>query len=89
MAANDPAAHDSLTIPVPQHYTTSSSGLTLRPPSPALPSSSSHSGQQSSHLSLHSSAPSSSSSLGGDPAQRQVIQAAWIDVEGEIPVSWL
>ena len=46
--------------------------------------------KQSSHLSLHNSAPTSSSSLpGSDPAQRQVIQAAWIDAEGEIPVSRL
>lgn len=91
MDANDPAAHGSLAISVPQPHTTTSSGLTLRPPSPPLPSSSSHSGQLSSHLSLHNYAPSSSSSLGSEPlaAQRQEIQAAWIDAEGEIPVSRL
>ena len=89
MVTNDPAAHGSLAISVSQPHATTSSGLTLRPPSPPPPSSSSHSGHRSSHLSLHNSAPSSSSSIGSDPlaAQRQEIQAAWIDAEGEIPVS--
>jgi len=88
MTANDPAVPDSLAISVPQPHATTSSGLTLRPPSPPLPSSSSHSGRQPSHLSLHNSATSSSSSLGSNTlaAQRQEIQEAWIDAEGEIPV---
>jgi hypothetical protein len=88
MAANGPAASGSLGISVSQPHATTSSGLTLRPPSPPLPSSSSHSGQLSSHLSLHNSATSSSSSLGNDilATQRREIQEAWIDAEGEIPV---
>src|SRR5216684_2078713 len=66
------------------------SRFTLRPPSPPLPSSSSHSGPLSSHLSLHNPAPSTSSSVGSDTlaTQRQEIREAWIDAEGEIPVSW-
>jgi len=90
IAANVPAEPGSLAISVPQHYTTTSSRLTLRPPSPPLPSSSSHSGPVPSHLSLHNSAASSSSSQGSDAlAQRQEIQDAWVDAEGEIPVSRL
>ena len=89
MVANGPAAHGSLAISVPQPHATTSSGLTLRPPSPPLPSSSSHSGQQSSHLSLHNSAPGSSNSSDPLATQRQEIQTAWIDAEGEIPVSRL
>jgi hypothetical protein len=38
MDANDPAAHGSPAISVPQPHATTSSGLTLRPPSPPLPS---------------------------------------------------
>ncbi len=90
-AANDPAVPGSLAVSVPQPHTTTSSGLTLRLPSPQLPSSSTHSGPLPSHLSLHNSATSSSSSIGSDAlaAQRQEIQDAWVDAEGEIPVSQL
>ena len=89
--ANGLAVPGSPTLPVPQPHTTRSSGLTLRPPSPPLPSSSSHSGPLSSHLSLHNPAPSTSSSVGSDTlaTQRQEIREAWIDAEGEIPVSRL
>ncbi len=91
MTANDPAVPGSLATPVPLPHTASSNGLTLRPPSPPLPSSSSHSGPPSSHLSLNNFVPSSSSSLGSDTfaTQRQEIREAWIDAEGEIPVSRL
>ena len=91
MTTNGLAVPGSPTLPVPQPHTTRSSGLTLRPPSPPLPSSSSHSGPPSSHLSLYNSAPSSSSSVGSDTlaTQRQEIREAWIDAEGEIPVSRL
>jgi hypothetical protein len=90
-AANDVAVPVSLVISVPQHHTTTSSGPTLRVPSPPVPSSSSHSGLASSHLSLHNSATRSDSSLGSDAsvAKRQEIQDAWIDAEGEIPASRL
>src|SRR5258708_35374594 len=91
MTANSLGVPGSPTLPVPQPHPTRSRALTLRPPSPPLPSSSSHSRPLSSHLSLHNPAPSSSSSLGNDTlaTQRQEIREAWIDAEGEIPVSRL
>src|SRR5229473_3901263 len=55
MTTNGLAVPGSPTLPVPQPHTTSSSGLTLHPSSPPLPSSSSHSGPPSSHLSLYNS----------------------------------
>lgn len=89
MTANVPAVPGSMSISVPPH-TTTSNGL-LCPPPPPPPSSSSHSGPLSSHLSVHNSATSSYSSLGSGTlaTQRQEIQEAWIDAEGEIPVSRL
>lgn len=86
VTANDPAVPDSGALLVPQSLATTSTGDTLRPPSPGLQSSSSHS---NSHLSLNNSAISSSTSLGSvsADARRQEIRGAWIDVEGEIPVS--
>ncbi len=91
MTANGLAVLGLFTVPVPQPHTTSSNGLTIRPPLPPLLSSSSHSGPPSSQLSLHNPAISSSSSLGSDTlaTQRQEIRKAWIDAEGEIPVSRL
>lgn len=87
--ADGPAGSSSLAVPVPQPHATTSSGSTLRPPSPVFSNSSSHTGQLSSHLSLHNSAVSSSSSLRSATVaeQRQEIRDAWIDAEGEIPVS--
>ena len=88
-AANVPTVLGSTSTSVPPH-TSTSNGL-LRPPSPPLPSSSSHSGPLSSHLSVNNSAASSWTSLGNGTLaiQRQEIQQAWIDAEGEIPVSRL
>ena len=89
MPSNGSAVPGSLVFPVPQLPAPTSSGLTLRPPSPPLASSSSHSGPLSSHLSLHNSAISSGTTLGSVAvaAQRKEIREAWIDAEGEIPVS--
>ena len=89
MAGNDPALPGSLAVSVPQHHTTTSSGLTLRPPSP--PSCSSHLGPVPSRLSLHNSATSFGSTLVSDTLaiQRQEILDVWKDAEGEIPVSRL
>lgn len=91
ITANAPAVPGFLALSVTQPHTTTPSGLTLGPPSPPMPSSSSHSGPMSSHLSVRNSSPSSSSSLGSNTlaTQRQEIQEAWIDAEGEIPVSRL
>jgi hypothetical protein len=88
VTANDPAVPDSGALLVPQSLAMTSTGDTLRPPSPGLQSTSSHSGANS-HMSLNNSAISSSTSLGSvsADARRQEIRGAWIDVEGEIPVS--
>jgi hypothetical protein len=86
VTSNGPAMSSSLAVP-PQPGATTSSGSTLRPPSPLLSGSSSHSGAPPSQLSLHNSAISSVSSLGSYTARRNEIRDAWIDVEGEVPVS--
>jgi hypothetical protein len=87
VTTNDPAVPDTLALLVPQSHATTSSGDTLRPPTPVLPSSSSHSGANS-HLSLNNSAISSRTSLASvsAAARRKEICDTWIDVEGEIPV---
>ena len=79
-------------FPVPQPHHMTSNGPTLRPPSHSPQSSSGHSGPPSpmpSSLSLHNPPTASSSSLGCDKAaaQRKQIRDAWVDAEGEIPVT--
>lgn len=83
---NGPAMASFLTVPH-QPGATTPSGSTLLPSSPLLSSSSSHTGAPPSHLSLHNSAISSVSSLGSYTSRRNEIRDAWIDVEGEVPVS--